>query len=74
MTFASRIANLEPPKGLGEYCMRLHGQVYHLLGALYTYQNEKPKYAQLYFLDAEQALEQRMKHKLNQKCLESIMQ
>lgn len=73
LAFASRSCNLDPPPGLGPYCMRIHGQVHHYLGGLYPNEGKEPKYAQLYILDSEQAIEQRMGDPLNEKCKPDIM-
>ncbi len=40
--------------------MGIHGSVYHRLGSLIPEPNNHPRYAQLYILDTEQAVAQRM--------------
>lgn len=53
--------------------MRIHGKVYHRFGPLQPDQGQQSKYAQLYILDAKEALAQRMKVAYNSKCSEDLM-
>ena len=64
--FASFGAQLVPPAGRGPYCFRIHGQVYHRSGSLYPAKNTSPMYSQLYILEGDQAVEERLKHSQNQ--------
>ncbi|XP_054706622.1 uncharacterized protein LOC129216433 [Uloborus diversus] len=48
------------PPGSGPYCFRIHGAIYHKTSHLRPNEPGKEKYAQLYILDADQALRQRM--------------
>ena len=41
--------------------MRIHGQVHHYVGALNLAGGQQHRYAQMYILDAQQALEQRLR-------------
>ncbi|XP_051168410.1 uncharacterized protein LOC127286139 [Leptopilina boulardi] len=72
--FASMGAKLEIPKGYGPYVFRVHGQVYHNTYALHPDDNENRKYGQLYILDTNDAVLERLKNKCNEKCLSSIME
>lgn len=61
LAFASRQAHYDVLPGRSPYYMRLHGQVhYHRGGLNPNYDQQQRKYAQLYILDARQALEQRL--------------
>ena len=71
MAFASRQAKLAPIPGRGAYCIQ--GSVYHSLGGLYPNETQTPQYAQLYILDADESLKQRMGMIYNIDCLEAIM-
>ncbi|XP_051157417.1 uncharacterized protein LOC127279225 [Leptopilina boulardi] len=72
--FASMGAKLEIPKGYGPYVFRVHGQVYHNTCALHPDDNENRKYGQLYILDTNDAVLERLKNKCNEKCLSSLME
>ncbi len=62
LAFASRQADYDLlPDRRGPYFMRIHGQVHHHIGGLRPTQGQRRQYAQLYILDAQQALEQRMR-------------
>jgi len=58
--FTWRQAELDILPGFGPYCMGIHGSVYHGLRSLIHEPNNHPRYAQLYILDTEQAVAQRM--------------
>ena len=60
-SFASMGAQVEMPKGSGPYCFRIHGSIYHQTSNLHPLEPGQEKYAQLYILDSDQALRQRMK-------------
>ena len=53
--------------------MRLHGQVHHHIGGLRPGEGRVPKYASLYILDAQQALEQRMNIVYSDRVIENLM-
>ena len=73
LAFASMGAQIAPPPGRGPYCFRIHGQVYHRTSPLHPVMGNKPKYAQLYILDAEEALNQRMDMLENSGCEQRLM-
>ena len=56
---ASMGCQIDKLSGRGPYCFKIHGQVYHRTSALYPNQGDKPRYAQLYILDTQQASRQR---------------
>jgi hypothetical protein len=58
--FASRRAQTDTLPGRGPYYMRIHGVIHHNLGSLRPNKEKGPKYAQIYILDAAQALQQRL--------------
>jgi hypothetical protein len=73
--FASRSANIDPLPQHGHYCMRISGQIYHNLGNLQPQiEPVQRQYAQLYMLDSEIAVQQRMGHHLNVNCRQDIFQ
>ncbi|XP_035205703.1 uncharacterized protein LOC118180745, partial [Stegodyphus dumicola] len=57
---ASLGANIEMPSGSGPYCFRIHGAIYHRTSHLHPPHPGQEQYAQLYILDSDQALRQRM--------------
>lgn len=73
LAFASRKASIDSLPN-GQYCMRIHGQVYHKFGLLEPGPNQQPKYAQIYILDNKTALAHRMNIAYNIKCNEEIME
>ncbi|XP_043466343.1 uncharacterized protein LOC122501132 [Leptopilina heterotoma] len=66
-------AKLEIPKGRGPFVFRIHGQVYHNTYDLHPNNSESRKYGQLYILDTNQAVLERLKHDSNKKFLPSLM-
>ncbi|XP_035233479.1 uncharacterized protein LOC118205294 [Stegodyphus dumicola] len=60
LSFASMGANIEMPTGSGPYCFRIHGAIYHRTSHLHPPHAGQEQYAQLYILDSDQALRQRM--------------
>ncbi len=59
MAFASRQTTWDQPLNGTPY-MKIHGAVYHRLGGLRSAPGTNPAYSQLYLLDADQALENRL--------------
>ncbi|XP_066929445.1 uncharacterized protein [Clytia hemisphaerica] len=59
--FGSFSANLRPPPGIGPPTFRICGQICHRYGTLFP-NEEQPQYAQLYIIEAAQALGLRMKN------------
>ncbi|XP_071651759.1 uncharacterized protein [Temnothorax longispinosus] len=56
------------------YCLKIHGQYHHLTTtAMRPGDGQAPRYAQLYFLDTEEAVYHRMKNKANQGCDSALM-
>uniref|UniRef100_A0A183G270 Helitron_like_N domain-containing protein n=1 Tax=Heligmosomoides polygyrus TaxID=6339 RepID=A0A183G270_HELPZ len=70
---ASLSAKVSLPRGPGPYCFRIHGQVYHTLHRLASSQQRPKSYAQLYFLDSEQACRERLAHPANRGCSRATM-
>jgi hypothetical protein len=50
---------IKSPPGNGPDCIRIHGQIYHLLSPLYPNKANKPGHRQLYIFDL---LKQQMKN------------
>jgi hypothetical protein len=74
MAIASRTCKLIPSPPYGHYSMTIHGQAYYNMGSLRCEEGRDSSYAQLYILDAKQALEQRMRFTYNSKCDPVVMQ
>ena len=47
--------------GGGPYCYRIHGEVYHKIGALLPEHGKQPLFAQLYIYDTENEIDNRVK-------------
>lgn len=45
--------------GRGPYCFKIHGQVYHRIGLLIPYGNDRPLFSQIYVYDTEHELSNR---------------
>ncbi|XP_071574288.1 uncharacterized protein [Temnothorax nylanderi] len=59
---------------LAPYCLKIHGQYHHLTSkAMRPCDGQPPRYAQLYFLDTEEAVHHRMNNKANQGCDPALM-
>ena len=72
LAFASMGAKISTPSGGGPYCFRIHGQVYHRTSEV-SDNIQNPTYAQLYFIDAEQASAERSRHPANEDCKRYLM-
>ncbi|XP_071577023.1 uncharacterized protein [Temnothorax nylanderi] len=56
------------------YCLKIHGQYHHLTSiAMRPDDGQPPRYAQLYFLDTEEAIHHRMNNEANQRCDPAMM-
>lgn len=56
------------------YCLKIHGQYHHLTStAMHPADGQAPRFAQLYFLDTEEAINHRMNIKANKECDSEIM-
>ncbi|XP_011869885.1 PREDICTED: uncharacterized protein LOC105563127, partial [Vollenhovia emeryi] len=56
------------------YCLKIHGQYHHLTStAMRPGDGQAPRYAQLYFLDTEEAVNYRMNNEANQGCDQELM-
>ncbi len=53
----------------GPYAIRVHGQIYHLTS---KFIGTNLKYAELYFIDAKQALEERISKQTNELCKREV--
>ena len=59
--FASIASNLIKPDSIGPYCFKIQGQMYHRASSLYpNNDNERRKFGQIYILDTQQAMHDRM--------------
>ena len=74
LAFASMGANLDVPPGHGPYCYRIHGQIYHWSGPLHPDNEQRRQFSQLYILEGNQALLERIQHPNNVSCREHTMQ
>lgn len=73
VAFASMGAQIEEFATQGPYCFRIHGQIYHTTSHLHPQQGETRKFAQLYVIEAEEALQKRMELPPNRQCLPEIL-
>ncbi len=71
--FASMGASIREPPRRAPYCFRIHEQTYHRASPLHPPKGETPKYAQMYILDLEEALETRMAIDRNARCDRVLM-
>ena len=74
LAFASMGAQIKRLPGFSPYCFRIHGQIYHRTSPLHPAIGESPKYALLYILDANEALQQRMSILENAGCIPTLME
>ncbi|KIH61239.1 hypothetical protein ANCDUO_08493 [Ancylostoma duodenale] len=73
LAMASMGAQVDTLPGRGPYCYRIHGQIYHRLGALHPNQGEQRQFGQIYILDTEMAAQQRLGHLRNSTCDPNLM-
>lgn len=71
LAFASMGAEMKLPPGSGPFAFRIHGQIYHRVSPLYSNENNKPGYGQLYIYDSSEANAFRMRS--NEGCLPTLM-
>ena len=62
------------PPGIGPWCFKIQGHVYHFASPLHPKPNSERQFAQLYILDKQLALDQRMAHVANASCVSNTMQ
>ncbi|XP_046452737.1 uncharacterized protein LOC124200510 [Daphnia pulex] len=79
LAFASLGASIDVLRGRRPYCFKIHGQLYHNTTAVQYYDEEISvppalKYAQLYFLDSNQANKQRLNNPANRSCDSALME
>ena len=72
--FASLGAKITPPPGNGPYCFRVHGAIQHRSGNLHPEPATKPQYGQLYILEGDQAVTERLERAENTECNPEVMQ
>ena len=65
---ASMGAQIDTPRGVGPYCFRIHGQVYHNIGPLHPSDGQPRRFGQLYILDTAEAANQRSRLPQNNRC------
>ncbi|KAK6755988.1 hypothetical protein RB195_014402 [Necator americanus] len=70
---ASMGAQVDTISGMGPYCYRIHGQIYHRLGALHPHQGEQRQFGQIYILDTAMAALQRLGNMRNSDCDPNLM-
>jgi len=59
--------------GSGPYCFKIHGQIYHRMSDAMPEDGGRPQFSQLYFMDPDEALDQRMSEKPNENCLPAVL-
>jgi len=72
--FVSVGVKLNMPTGIGPYCFRIHGQVYHRTSTLHPDDGEKRSFSQLYILDEDLAIAERLSDPANAACKNHIME
>ncbi|XP_059147684.1 uncharacterized protein LOC131935318 [Physella acuta] len=72
--FVSVGAKIDFPRGRGPFTFRIHGQVYHRSGTLHPTEGVKPVFAQLYVLDKQVAISERLDNAANANCRRHIME
>ena len=71
LAFASVNAEQDPlMKTPGTYLYKIHGQIYHTVAK--EIQTDQPKYSQVYILDSEEAIRERLKQPVNTGCLAEV--
>jgi hypothetical protein len=61
LAFASlNVESVRPNPPTGVYAYKIHGQMYHRISTLHPNPNQQHRYAQLYIIDSELALQERM--------------
>lgn len=73
LSFCSMGSNIIKPPGIGPYCFKVQGQMYHFASALHPSNNIYRKFAQLYKLYSNESTMQRMKLAVNNTCESNIM-
>jgi hypothetical protein len=73
LAFASMVASIAPPTGYGPFCFRIHGQIYHRTSPAHPPKGIIQKFAQLYILDSDEALQTRMAVNANTRCDPRLM-
>ncbi|KIH55324.1 hypothetical protein ANCDUO_14520 [Ancylostoma duodenale] len=68
LAMASMTATVETPHGVGPYCFRVHGQVYHSTGALRPLPGQPTTFAQIYIFDTEDAANELAGRPCNREC------
>ncbi len=68
LAFASMNCKLINLESSGPFCFKIHDQIYHQISSIHPNENEKPKFCQLYFLDTETALRERLNNVQNVNC------
>lgn len=73
LAFASiQVDSVQIP-GRGPYCYKIHGQLYHMVGALQPPLGVQPSYAGLFIVDYDTALDIRNQNPANRQCNNEIM-
>ncbi len=73
LAFASIGAEVSQMSGHGTYCYKIQEQIYHRISALHPNEGVRPKFAQLYILDSDEALNERMNVRSNNSCNRQLM-
>uniref|UniRef100_A0A183GJT5 Helitron_like_N domain-containing protein n=1 Tax=Heligmosomoides polygyrus TaxID=6339 RepID=A0A183GJT5_HELPZ len=68
LAMASTTAQLENSSGGGPYCFRVHGQIYHRIGALRPLAGNPPQCAQVLIMDTEEAAAELAGRDVNREC------
>ncbi|VDO18575.1 unnamed protein product [Heligmosomoides polygyrus] len=68
LAIASTTAQLENPRGGGLYCFKVHGQIFHRIGALRPLAGNTPQCAQMLIMDTEETAAELAGRDVNREC------
>ena len=74
MAFASFGAKIATPAGYGPYYFKIHESIYHQTGSLFPSTGQTPSYSQLYIIEGDEAVKDRIKTHQNQNCRQVTME
>ncbi|PIC52798.1 hypothetical protein B9Z55_002756 [Caenorhabditis nigoni] len=72
LAMGSMVAHVDTPKGGGPYTYRLHGQVFHVTGALHPEPGQEHLCAQVFILDTEEAAAELANRKTKVSCSKEL--
>ncbi|KAF4530354.1 hypothetical protein B566_EDAN018479, partial [Ephemera danica] len=73
-SFASLGANVDEQVSRGPYVFKVHGTIYHNQSSILTREGRRPAFAQLYILDEQEALQERLQGEVGAQLSIEVMQ